>query len=408
MAINIVYGTYKIHAGNYDWGCGVDKAIVTLKETISSISAQKLKVIEHKMVSDESTPNFDMRTKRIPRKVVNAYLCDIDGNKCEGSSNHFAIDLYVSPTEGSPFANTTKMGIFHWSKPYELNISYDGDMILAIHPSYTNLSTAADIFEKNTYITTDGTVYNYASYTPAVKSDNLIVWLHGLGEGHHKNSNVYLPLLGHKGTILAGDEFQSIVGGANILVPQCPTYWMDGDGKKSNFQEKAINADTHSYYTESLYELIEEYANTIGAKKIALAGCSNGGYMSVILSMHYPDKFCAAVPICEAVLDSTITDEQIKKLAKVPLYFIYSKDDPIVIPSQYEEPTINRLKKAGCKDLHVFTSESVIDTSGLYKDNLGDPYKYSGHLSWIYFDNNETDDGTGLSAWEWLGNKFSE
>lgn len=403
MAIKIVYGKYKIHAGNYDWGCGIDKAIITLQEEISSISAQKIKVIEHKMVSDESTTNMDLHTERLPRKITNAYLCDIYGNRIEGPSAHFAIELYVSPTEGSPFANTTKAGIFHWSTPYELNISYDGDMILAIHPSYTQMTTAADMFAKNTYTTSDGTVYDYASYSPENDSKTLFVWLHGLGEGHHKNSDVYLPLLGHKGTCLASDKFQNMIGGAHILVPQCQTYWMDGDGQQSNFVNRLIEADTHSYYTESLYEFIMYYAKKIGAEKIAIGGCSNGGYMSVLLAMNYPDKFCAAIPICEAVPDASISDEQIKQLAKVPLYFIYSADDPVVIPEVHEIPTIRRLQAAECKDLHVFEAKEVIDTSGLYKDALGNPHKYNGHLSWIYFDNNETDDGTGLSAWEWLG-----
>ena len=36
---------------------------------ISSISAHKIKVIEHKMVSDESTPNMDLHTERLPEKL---------------------------------------------------------------------------------------------------------------------------------------------------------------------------------------------------------------------------------------------------------------------------------------------------------------------------------------------------
>ena len=52
--------------------------------------------------------------------------------------------------------------------------------------------------------------------------------------------------------------------------------------------------------------------------------------------------------------------------------------------------------------INVSVTDKVIDTSGKYKDEDGNPYRYMGHLSWIYYDNNETDDGTGLTAWEWI------
>ena len=36
-------------------------------------------------------------------------------------------------------------------------------------------------------------------------------------------------------------------------------------------------------------------------------------------------------------------------------------------------------------------------------DEDGNPYQYSGHWSWIYFDNNECYDENGVNAWTWLG-----
>ena len=42
------------------------------------------------------------------------------------------------------------------------------------------------------------------------------------------------------------------------------------------------------------------------------------------------------------------------------------------------------------------------------KDKDGNPYQYMGHLSWIYYDNNETDDGTGLAAWNWIAEKIKD
>ena len=106
--------------------------------------------------------------------------------------------------------------------------------------------------------------------------------------------------------------------------------------------------------------------------------------------------------------DETLTDEQIRTLVGVPLYFVYSLDDPIVPPEVHEIPTIRRLRETGCKDLHVSETDRVIDTSGIYKSEDGSPYRYMGHLSWIYYDNNVTNDGNGLSAWEWIARKIAE
>ena len=252
----------------------------------------------------------------------------------------------------------------------------------------------------------DGTKYDYSEYIPPVGTETLYVWLHGLGEGQMEGSDAYLPLLGRKGTTMAGEEFQSLTGGARVLVPQCPTYWMDVDGKQTNFRDSLIEADGTSFYTSSLEEFIDDYAREMKAKKIVLAGCSNGGYMCLVLALNRPDRYAAVVPICEAVPDKNLSDEQIRILKDVPLYFVYSEDGPIVVPQYHEIPTIKRLKEAGASDLHVSATDKVIDTSGNYKDEEGNPYRYMGHLSWICYDNNETDDGTGLSAWEWIARKL--
>lgn len=404
---NTICGTYQICVGNYDWGCAVDKAVITLNRKIDVPDISKLTVTERKMVTDESTPAFDIYEQISERTVTDVYLCDSLGEKTDGPAEHFAVELYASPEEGTPLVCKSERQIFVWSDPYELLFNYSGEYSFDIEPVYTKKTTAADIFQKKSCTMDDGITYDYAVYTPEKETDLLYVWLHGLGEGQMEGSDAYLPLLGRRGCTMAGEKFQSMVGGAHVLVPQCPTYWMDTDGKRSNFNQAAIQADGTSYYTDSLDKFIDRYAEKVGAKQVVLAGCSNGGYMSLMLAMNRPDKYAAVVPICEAVPDQTISDESIKRLVDVPLYFVYSKDDPIVVPELHAVPTIERLKAAGCKDLHVSVTDHVIDTSGRYKDKDGSPYQYMGHLSWIYYDNNETDDGTGLSAWEWIAGKVN-
>lgn len=405
---NTIHGTYQIHVGNYDWGCAVDKAVITLEQAAAVPDLAKLKVTERKMVTDESTPAFDIYEQRMERTVTEIYPCDASGKRTDQVSEYFAVELYVSPEEGTPLVCTSECQIFIWSDPYELLFDYDGTYQLDLAPVYTAKTTAADIFEKRSITMDGGITYDYAVYTPEEETDLLYVWLHGLGEGQMDGSDAYLPLLGRRGCTMAGERFQKMVGGAHVLVPQCPTYWMDADGKRSNFNQAAIRADGTSYYTESLEALIDWYAEKVHAKKVVLAGCSNGGYMTLMLAMSRPDRYAAAVPICESVPDKTISEESIRRLTEVPLYFVYSKDDPIVVPELHAVPTIERLKAAGCRDLHVSVTDHVIDTSGQYKDKDGNPYQYMGHLSWIYYDNNETDDGNGLTAWEWIAEKVKE
>ena len=180
----------------------------------------------------------------------------------------------------------------NYANPYYFTIELAQDKALTsngkvvtsfnIDKEYTKKSTAADMFKQATFQASDGISYKYASYSPAEESDTLVVWLHGIGEGGTTNTDPYVTLLANKVTALAGEEFQSTVGGAHVLVPQCPTYWMDNDGTKSNFNDGNIVADGTSYYQESLHELINAYKEEVGASKVVIAGCSNGGYMTFL------------------------------------------------------------------------------------------------------------------------------
>ena len=78
---------------------------------------------------------------------------------------------------------------------------------------------------------------------------------------------------------------------------------------------------------------------------------------------------------------------------------------PTVPPAEHEVPTFERLRKSGksADTLHVATTEHVIDASGTYTDEEGNPYQYSGHWSWIHFDNNECEcDEDGMKAFDFI------
>lgn len=396
----VISGTFDIHVQGDDWGCAVDKIIIDTNQELSDISDCSFSVDETKLTMNYQ--NFQMEEGTSQRTINDVYLSDELGNKIEGDSNYITIEMAISPMEAGPYvSNYEKFGLNEWSNAYSLEINVaSSDKKFNIEGKYNNVYTSADEFEISDFEASDGTKYKYAQYIPNNDTDTLVVWLHGIGEGGTDTKSV---LLNAEVVTLAGDDFQNIMGGAYILAPQCPTYWMDADGNGGNYVDGAIQADGTSAYTESLHELIDTYKNEIGAKKVIIVGCSNGGYMTMRLAMDYGDEYTAYVPICEAMEDSFITNEDINRLKNLSMFFIYAKNDPLVTPEVYEIPTLERLQAAGAEDLCVFCPEDVHDTTGRFTDENGEPYQYFGHGSWQYFFNNEAVcDYDGISCWEWM------
>ncbi len=400
-------GTYTIYVEGDDWGCGVSQAIVTLDYVVDEVSAEDFTVTETKQTTDWTDETYPIIETTVDRIVTNAYLCDADGNETDEASQYVCLELYISPDEGSPFLYSMTTSRNTWSDPYYLTITLSDSAALTsagtevtsftVDTEYTAKTTSADGYSTDTYEASDGTTYNYAYYN-AEDSDTLFVWLHGGGEGEIEGSDIYVPLLANEVTAYISDEFQDTLGGVNVLAPQCPTYWMDTEAGEWDFD---------SYYTESLTELISTYAESIGATKIVLSGCSNGGYMTMVMAINNPDMFTAIVPICEGLADEFITDDMIESIVDIPMYFIYSEADTTLDPTVYSIPTIERLQEAGATNLHVYSPETVIDTSGRFDDEDGNAYEYAGHWSWIYFDNNETScDDCEIGAWDWIAEQI--
>ena len=415
VQLNYASGTQKAYIVGDDWGPAVTKTVIELDKAIdsSSVSKEKFNVVEEK----QSYTN-----QPVARTVTDAYTSDANGNKVESSSNYITIEMYVSPSEGSPFFYNFMSGRNVWCETYKLNVSLvDGMTLTAGEETVNALAIEADInvsdpaericpqlddFDTTkTYTATDGTTYSYAEYLPAEdnQKNSLVIWLHGAGEG---GVDPTIDLLANEVTALAGDEFQELFKGAYVLAPQSPTMWMD-DGTGA-YQ----NGDKGSCYAESLFELIETYVKSnedIDTNRIIIGGCSNGGYMTMEMILKHPDYFAAAYPICEAFQDQYISDEQIESIKDMPIWFTYAKTDRTVNPELCTEATVARLIEAGAKNIHVSAFEDVHDTTGRFTNADGTPYTYDGHWSWVYFDNNECYDENGVNAWQWLAkqNKVS-
>ena len=415
-----ITGTYDMTIAGYDWGCGTESIIMNLDHPLDSVTADAFTVVENKQATNFTAEGFPVEDVELERKVTDAYLVDEKGEKITDPSTHVKLELYVSPNEGSPLLFTMSTQFNTWSKPYTLTVSKTDDAKLTsngteveeftINPEAASKTTSVDQYQMHSYQAGDGVTYQYASYEPEGGSKTLVVWLHGLGEGGTEDTDPSVTLLANKAGTLADEPFQTAVGGANILVPQCPTYWMDNDGKKTNFSGGAIQADGTSYYLASLHELIAKYKEETGSTKVVITGCSNGGYMAVLMAINYGDEYDAYVPICEALPNALITDDQVKALAGLDMYYVYSEDDTTVDPSLHETPLLKRLEKAGAKHTYVSTTEHVVDTTGVYfmdengqptLEDTGTPYQYMGHWSWLYFFNNECD-ANGLKVWDFV------
>ncbi|MCD7810024.1 MAG: hypothetical protein LUH02_11860 [Erysipelotrichaceae bacterium] len=396
-------GTYDIYIQGFDYGCSVSYVLVSLEKEIDVVLKENLKVIETRQMADMTKPDFPIVVNSCERYIEDVYLCNDKGEKVDDSSSYVLIKLRCSPSEGNPLIFDMHTQYNTYSKPYTLKITYLDEW--CIEENYHHRYTCADTFTLDSY-TYEDVAYHYAYYKPLQDSKSLIVWLHGLGEGGLVDTDPYICVLANKVTALISDKFQSMFGGVHVLVPQCPTYWMDDDGKGSNFFGGKIQGKRYSYYTSSLHALIEDYKVKHHIENVIICGCSNGGYMTLLMGMEYSDEYKAIVPICEAMPDCYISDDDILNIKDLPMYFVYSLDDDVVDPLLHEIPTIVRLRKIGARDLHVSTSEHVIDTSGQYFDENQKPYQYMGHWSWIYFDNNECLSEDHLKAWEFMASRM--
>ncbi len=414
-------GSQKAVIVGQDWGPAVTKTILKLDEKVKadSVSAEDFKVVETKEMfnwaalaegsTEDPTKHVEFDSER---KVVDAYTCDEAGNK-SADSEYVAVELYYSPDEGSPFCYDLFKGNNTICNPYNLTVTLadgqtltadDGgevvavavdnkiDFDAAVYPQMTNTDVTGS------FTGSKGHTIRFASYEPADDGAKhpLVIWLHGAGEG---GDDPRLNTLGNEVTALYSDEFQKVMGGAYVLAPQCPTFWMqyDEEGNWSN------NTGVDSIYLTDLKELIDSYVEghaNIDADRIIIGGCSNGGYMTMDMILNYPDFFAAAYPICEAYSDAGIRDEQLAAIKDLPTWFVYAKNDTTVDPTMFEEPTIARLQAIGA-NVHTSVFEDVHDTTDTYKGQDGAAYQYMGHWSWIYFFNNECEEN-GVNMWQWM------
>ena len=208
----------------------------------------------------------------------------------------------------------------------------------------------------------------------------LVVWLHGGGEGASLPDGYYdneTTLRANRGALgFTTDEGQEIFGGTYVVAPQSTSAWLE-DGDRFAPQIRQVIA-----------EVVRDH--DVDPDRIYVAGCSNGGYMTIKMEVVYPDLFAAAVPIC-AVVDAfrdrpRVISEAELRAVETPTWLVTSLDDETVPP----EPNTVR------------AAELIPDALvTLYDDVTWKGTKFPGHWSWIYMARDDPRQN-GVSIWEWM------
>jgi len=317
-------------------------------------------------------------------RVIKAYPSDGEGNKTEtGSHTTLELEIEAIFRLNSEIAflgehNVKVFCDFRISQVKELQTAKDSISGLVY-----------DRFGGDTMEQAEGWVNSKSSfaemplrfgyYTPNMTGGKrpLIIWLHGGGEGGNDTAIAYT---GNNVVNLSSEKVQKIFGGAYVLAPQASTMWMD-DGSG------VYTESGKSKYVAALKALIDEFVDThadIDTNRIYIGGCSNGGFMTMRMIIDYPGFFAAAYPVCEALYEKVISDQNIEDIKNTPIWFTHAKNDTIVKPEVTVIPTYERLLKAGAANVHFSYFDNVVDTSGIFKDSEGNPFEFFGHGTWIY------------------------
>ncbi len=393
-------GQYTLVVEGYDWGAAVSKVILHLADGVQEVNAGHYEVAVRR--SSACLP-ADAPDRAGTRRVIYAYVSDAQGNHVE-KGGYATLILEVGPYLGigAPIQ-------FFFQGDCRGNQWVDYEMTITHRETQEVWDTETDriIPLVDAFDLTGRFKYNdkielrYASFKPENPSGKvpLIIWLHGGGEG---GTDPSIVLLANRAANYASPKIQAIFGGAHVLAPQSPTFWMQ------NAEGEYTTGDVEDIYHASLMALFEQYvANNpeVDPERIYVGGCSNGGYMSQKLLLENPNYFAASFPSALAYDAEFLTDEQVRILADQSIWYIHSKDDPVTVADGTVIPTYKRLMDAGAKDVHLSLYDHVIDLYGLYG---GEDYHYHGHFSWIYSHRNhctKTIDGKKISVMEWLASK---
>ena len=362
----------------YDWGPGVSKVILKMEERVKEVDPDHYAVFASRSSDCVEIQGVAAAGER---SILTAYVSDERGGRLD-SGMYVTLVLEVSPMIplSNPFVYVRGGG-----ENCRGNVWTDYEMTILNKAEHKVWNIKAGRFSEELerfdltgrFSSAKGIDFSYAFHKPETAQEKipLIIWLHGGGEGGSDPSS---PLLANRAANYASEEIQAVFRGAYVLVPQCPGAWMHNDkGVMTHGEEDDV-------YHVALMELIETFVAAhpdIDTDRIYVGGCSNGGYMSLKLILEHPEYFAAGYISALAFQSQYISDEQIKSIRHVPIWFVHAADDGTTLPEKTVLPVYKRLLEAGAKNVHLSYYDHVIDLSGLFG---GEGYHFPGHWSWVY------------------------
>ena len=371
--------SYHLIIEGFDWGPAANKVVIKMNQPVKEVNASDFEIYVNRSSDIGEIPAGQKAGKR---SVILGYPSDESGNRV-GEGSYATLVLAVSPVMplGSPiqYMRAGNRGGNFWID-YQMTI-LDTKSGNIWNEESGRTRPIVDDFALEGKFTKDNTTLTYAAFTPKSSPEKapLIIWLHGGGEG---GSDPTIALMGNKAFNYASPEIQMLFGGAYVLVPQAPTFWMQS-------AEGTTRGQVSDVFHEALFALIQDYVAKnpkIDPSRIYVGGCSNGGYMSLKLIIEHPEYFAAGYISSLAFNNEFVSDAQIQKIKNVPMWFVHSKDDGVTKPEETVVPLFERLTKAGAKNAHFTYYDHVTDITGFYG---GDDYRYNGHWSWIYVHENK-------------------
>lgn len=347
----------------------------------------------------EMPKSFIQRDQFVPsrgyRPVKAAYPSDLRGERTEGPSRFVTLEMPFGPIWKCSAALAADFRSVNGHESYTVN-DYRITLTGPVGKGDRALdglvfSRCAGCFNPQAErflpgVSTHGKLpIRYGYFVPKCLDGKkpLILFLHGAGEG---GQDLPIAWSGNKVTEFTEDWVQEKFGGAFVLVPQCDTMWLDDGSHQYGDSGKSMYTEALKYMLD---EFIARFSAVIDPDRVYIGGDSNGGFMTMRMLMSYPEAFAAAFPICEAMIDKRVTDEDIQHLKEIPIWFTHAKNDPIVKPDQYAVPTYERLMKAGAKNCHFTYWDRIMDLHGLFQNEKGEPWEYMGHFAWIPMFNND-------------------
>lgn len=341
--------------------------------------------------------------------VLRAFSCDAAGKPVgeaeRGTASHVALEL--PECDDTSLMDGDALHSFRVRRAFCVTQAGPaGDVTFNVPAG--DLCLALDGWDLGLSGTFDGYDLRYALFRPKAAGRDgtpLLLWLHGAGEAR----DPWLSVLGNRVTALGLPRIQQDLGGAAyVLVPASPTYWMDsGSGMMED--------DNQSRYTAALGQMVDRVVAEhpdVDRRRIYVGGLSNGGFMTCRLLADYPGRFAAGIAVCAPWNEDLATEDEFRRLARTPLWFVHSKDDPVVNPQRTAIANYARLRAIGAPDVHLTLLDHVVDQTGRYLDASGRPRRFSGHYAWVpvYNDLIQEDPATqvggeALTLWKWVGSR---